>query len=126
MARYHSDNPSVFILATPPLFLPFSHLFCYCLNLLACLHFLLTKQSVFNKGSAIVHCTIMCMRICINIIRNEPTAYRIGLNQYRDDRQPLHFSFISRGRSPLPQIYQGFLVHCKSTFETFATIAKLV
>lgn len=24
----------------------------------------------------------------MNIIRNEPTAYRIGLNQYRDDRQP--------------------------------------
>lgn len=89
MARYHSDNPSVFILATPPpFFLPFSHLFCYCLNLLACLHFLLTKQLVFNKGSEIVHCTIMCMRICMNIIRNEPTAYRIGLNQYRDDRQP--------------------------------------
>lgn len=57
----------------------------------------------------------------MNIIRNEPTAYRIGLNQYRDDRQPY-----TRGRSPLPQIYQGFLVHCKSTFETFATIAKLV
>lgn len=24
----------------------------------------------------------------MNIIRNEPTAYRIGLNQYLDDRQP--------------------------------------
>lgn len=89
MARYHSDNPSVFILATPPPFFFYrSSIFCYCLNLLACLHFLLTKQSVFNKGSEIVHCTIMCMRICMNTIRNEPTAYRIGLNQYRDDRQP--------------------------------------